>query len=103
MMSTGSEKVPEDALNALYAMQQTGNPFNYNPAEREEWIQELAEKYGEDIIADPEREYDYIYWIGCVASYDPRIRPVAEQVIRLLKVFAILALSLATTSENSEN
>ncbi len=85
MMSTGSEQIPEDALNALYTMQQTGNPFGYNPVDREDWVRELAEKYGEDLIADPDNEYDYIYWIGCVASYDPRIRPVAENTIRLLK------------------
>ncbi len=85
MMSTGSEQIPEQALNALYSMQQTGNPFGYNPADREEWIQELASKLGDDIIADPEQEYDYIYWIGCVASYDPRIRPVVEANLRLLR------------------
>ena len=85
MMSTGSEKVPEDALNALYSIQQTGNPFGYNPADREDWIREMAERLGEDIIAEPEEEYDYIYWIGCVASYDPRIRPVVENTIKLLK------------------
>ncbi len=85
MMSTGSERVPEDALNALYSIQQTGNPFGYNPADREDWIREMADRLGDDIIAEPGVEYDYIYWIGCVASYDPRIRPVAENVIRLLK------------------
>ena len=85
MMSTGSEAVPEQALNALYSLQQTGNPFGYNPADREDWIQELAQRLGQDIIADPDEEYDYIYWIGCVASYDPRIRPVAEHTLRLLK------------------
>ncbi len=85
MMSTGSEKVPEDVLNTLYTIQQTGNPFGYNPADREEWLQGLAEELGEDIIANPDEEYDYIYWIGCVASYDPRIRPVAENTLRLLK------------------
>ncbi len=85
MMSSASESVPEDALNVLYSMQQTGNPFGYNPAEREEWIQSLAEKYGEELIADPEVEYDYLYWIGCVASYDQRLRPIAENVIKLLQ------------------
>ncbi len=85
MMSTGSESVPEDALNALYNMQHMGNPLGYNPAERDEWIRELAEKFGDDIIADPNVEYDYLYWIGCVASYDPRIRSVPENVIRILK------------------
>ena len=85
LISTGSEEVPEDAQNALYNMMQQGNPFGFNPAEREEWIQQLAEKYGDDIIATEDEEYDYLYWIGCVTSYDPRIRPVAENIIKILK------------------
>ena len=85
MISTESEYVPEDAQNALYNLLQQGNPFGFNPADREEWIQRLAERYGDDVIAREEEEYDYIYWIGCVTSYDPRIRPVAESVIALLK------------------
>ena len=85
MVSTESEHVPEDAQNALYNLMQQGNPFGFNPADREEWIQQLAEKLGEDIIAREDEEYDYIYWVGCVTSFDPRIRPVAEAVLRLLR------------------
>ncbi len=85
MISTGSQEVPEDALNALYNLQQMGNPMGMNPVEKEEWINELAEKYGEDIIAKEGEEYDYLYWIGCVTSFDPRIRPVAEAVVKVLK------------------
>jgi Fe-S oxidoreductase/nitrate reductase gamma subunit len=85
LISSGSEEVPEDAQNALYNMMQQGNPFGFNPADREEWIQSLAEKFGDDIIASEGEEYDYLYWIGCVTSYDPRIRPVAENIIKILK------------------
>ncbi len=85
MMSTGSEQVPEDALNALYNMQQMGNPLGTNPAEREEWLNRLAEELGDDIIADPDEEYDYLYFTGCVASYDERIRSVPESVLKLLR------------------
>ncbi|MCE4614342.1 MAG: 4Fe-4S dicluster domain-containing protein [Desulfurococcales archaeon] len=77
--------IPEDARNALYNMMQMGNPFGFNPADREDWINELAGKFGDDIIAQPDEEYDYLYWIGCVTSYDPRIRPVAESLIKILK------------------
>ncbi len=85
MMSTGSEQVPEDALNALYNMQQMGNPLGTNPAEREEWLNRLAEELGDDVIADPNEEYDYLYFTGCIASYDERIRSVPESVLKLLK------------------
>lgn len=85
LLSVGSEEVPEDAQNALYNIMQQGNPFGFNPADREEWIQSLAEKFGDDIIAREGEEYDYLYWIGCVTSYDPRIRPVAESVIKILR------------------
>ncbi len=79
------QAIPEDARNALYNMMQTGNPFGFNPADREEWLNELASKFGDEIIAQPDEEYDYLYWIGCVTSYDPRIRPVAESLIRILR------------------
>ncbi|WP_460124057.1 (Fe-S)-binding protein [Stetteria hydrogenophila] len=86
LISMGSEHVPGDAQNALYNLMQQGNPFGFNPAEREEWLRRLAEKYGEDVVAREGVEYDYLYWVGCVASFDERIRPVAEAVIRLLRM-----------------
>jgi Fe-S oxidoreductase len=95
LISMGSEGVPEDAQNALYNIMQQGNPFGFNPADREEWIQSLAEKFGEDIIAKEDEEYDYLYWIGCVTSYDPRIRPVAESVISLLRKAGLKVAVLA--------
>ncbi len=85
MVSSGSEEIPEDAQNALYNLMQQGNPFGFNPADRDEWLQTLVEKFGDDIIAKEGEEYDYLYWIGCVTSYDPRIRPVAENLIKILK------------------
>ncbi|MGC8621177.1 MAG: heterodisulfide reductase-related iron-sulfur binding cluster [Caldisphaera sp.] len=86
MISTSSQDIPEDALNALYRLQQTGNPLGMNPVEKEQWINELAQKYGDDIIAKEGEEYDYLYWIGCVTTYDPRIRPVAESLIKIAKL-----------------
>jgi Fe-S oxidoreductase/nitrate reductase gamma subunit len=85
MISTSSQEIPEDALNALYRLQQNGNPMGMNPVEKEQWFNELAQKFGDDIIAKEGEEYDYLYWIGCITSYDPRIRPVAESTIKILK------------------
>ncbi len=85
MVSVGSEATPKDALDALYRLQQNGNPLGANPYDKEQWLNELAKRLGDDIIAKEGEEYDYLYWVGCVTSYDPRIRPVAEAVVTLLK------------------
>ncbi len=85
MVSLGSEHVPKDALDALYRIQTVGNPLGANPYDREQWLTELASRFGDDVIAKEGEEYEYLYWPGCITSFDPRIRPVAESVIYLLK------------------
>ena len=85
MVSAASEDVPKDALDALYRLQQTGNPLGASPADRDSWLSELASRLGDDVIAREGEEYDYLYWVGCITSFDPRIRPVAEAVVELLK------------------
>jgi Fe-S oxidoreductase/nitrate reductase gamma subunit len=98
MVSVGSEYVPKDALDALYRVQTVGNPLGANPAERDEWLAELAKKFGDDVVAREGEEYDYLYWVGCITSFDPRMRPVAESVIYLLKK---AGLKVAVTPEHS--
>ena len=85
MLSTGSNYVPEGVLRALESLQYNGNPIGANPYDKEQWFQELVEKYGDDIIAREGEEYDYLYWVGCITAHDPRIRPVAESIIELLR------------------
>ncbi len=85
MVSVGSEHVPKDALDALYRVQTVGNPLGTNPYDRDQWLSELAQRLGDDVIAREGEEYDYLYWPGCITSFDPRIRPVAESVLYLLR------------------
>ncbi|MGC9071976.1 MAG: (Fe-S)-binding protein [Acidilobus sp.] len=85
MVSLGSEQAPKDALEALYRIQTVGNPLGANPYDRDQWLSELAQRLGDDVIAREGEEYDYLYWPGCITSFDPRIRPVAESVIYLLR------------------
>jgi len=85
MISSDPDRAPEQALNALYNIQQYGNIYGRPPAEREEWLRELTKRYGDDIVAREGVEYDYLYWIGCASSYDPRLRRIPEAVIGLLR------------------
>ncbi len=83
MVSTGGA-VPEGLSQALYNVMRLGNPFGFDPDERVKWMENLSANLGVP-FADPNEEYDYIYWIGCNTAFDPNLRPVAESLLRLLK------------------
>jgi Fe-S oxidoreductase len=76
--------VPDELLQVSYSLMRTGNPYGSDPYEKEQWLQELAEK-GLVEIAEPGKEYDLLLWVGCANAYDPRLRSVVESLLRLLK------------------
>lgn len=75
-----------------------GNPYGLPPGERQTWLRELGVRtVGENPGAE------YLYWLGCQSSYDPRARNVARAVVRILneaKVdFAVLGSEETCTGE----
>jgi Fe-S oxidoreductase/nitrate reductase gamma subunit len=76
----------------------SGNPFGFAQAERGSWVREegvptLAENPGAE----------YLYWVGCQSSYDPRARKVARAVVKVLRAagvsFAVLGEEESCTGE----
>lgn len=84
MLSTGDERNPEGVLTLLNNLQQFGNPMGISPVEKETWMEELRSRYGDDIVARPGESYDYLYWPGCIVTYDPRLRSVATSLLDVL-------------------
>jgi len=82
------EKVPKEAIQTSYNVMRTGNPYGLNPFEKEEWVKSIPEKYNVP-IAEEGKEYDYLLWIGCNGSYDPKLRTVVEKFIQILKMFNV--------------
>lgn len=75
--------LPSHARDALNKMQQFNNPFE-SQKERVDWVQTL------DIpIIQPGESCDVLYWIGCLTTFDPAKRRIAENVISLLKACAV--------------
>jgi len=85
MMSVGDESIPEGVLSSLQSMQQLGNPMGVSPVSRDEWVEELRSKFGDEVVASPGVSYEYLYWPGCATSLDPRVRSVAESLLELLR------------------
>lgn len=63
---------------ALQKAMNSGNPWGLPQNERESWIGEMKVKRARD------GNFDYLYWVGCAGSYDPRNQKVARNFVNLL-------------------
>ena len=82
--------LPSTAPQSLQNIQRAGNPWGLAPTERLAWAEGL------DVpIMQEGKEVEYLYWVGCSASYDKRNQSIARAVVRILKSagvsFAVMA------------
>ncbi|NRB12295.1 MAG: (Fe-S)-binding protein [Candidatus Thalassarchaeum sp.] len=67
-----------DQLNVAFDnLDSTSNPYGFGSHERADWAADLDVKVGEPA--------EYIYFVGCAASFDERNQKVARSTISLLK------------------
>jgi Fe-S oxidoreductase len=83
-------RFPPEAEPMLRDVERSGNPWGKPQTERADWAAELGVRVLEP--GDPAPEY--LYWVGCAASFDERARASAQATARLLQAagvdFAIL-------------
>lgn len=82
--------LPSTAPQSLQNIQRAGNPWGLPAAERLAWAEGL------DVpVIEPGKEVEYLYWVGCSASYDKRNQAIARAVVKILKTarvsFAVMA------------
>ena len=68
-------KLDKQKVQFLNNLTYTRNPLGNSPSERNVWI-DKSKKFEND---------EYLLWIGCMASFDPRTKNVAESLINILK------------------
>ena len=68
---------PEILNNAMGNIESASNPYGFGEHERADWAADLDVKIGEPA--------EYIYFVGCAASFDERNQKVARSTISLLK------------------
>src|SRR5438876_840493 len=85
-------RFPKEAQGALRSIETQGNPYGLPRAQRMDWVQGVGVKTIEE---KPDAEY--LYFVGCAASYDEANRAVARAFVGLLQKagvdFAILGRS----------
>ena len=85
---------------ALQKSQRSGNPWGLPQQDRFAWAAGLD-------VPTPETapDFEYLYWVGCAASYDRRVQRVARSLVWLLKKanvsFAVLGPEERCTGESA--
>jgi Fe-S oxidoreductase len=76
--------LPSTAPQSLQNIQRAGNPWGLPPAERLAWAEGL------DVpVLEAGQEVEYLYWVGCSASYDKRNQAIARAVVKILKAAGV--------------
>jgi Fe-S oxidoreductase len=90
---------PTEAEPMLRDVERAANPWGKPQSERAAWAAEL----GVRVLEPGEPAPEYLYWVGCAASFDERARASAEATARLLQSagvdFAILGPREACTGD----
>jgi Fe-S oxidoreductase len=96
-------KMDPDAQRAMTNIERQGNPWGLNRKEREDWrnaredviiptVKELS-KQGE--------EFDYLFWVGSMGSYDNRSQKIALSFAKLLNEAGVKFAILGNKEKNS--
>jgi Fe-S oxidoreductase len=90
---------PVEAEPMLRDVERAGNPWGKPQTERAAWAAAL----GVRVLEPGEPAPEYLYWVGCAASFDERARASAESTAKLLQAagvdFAILGPREACTGD----
>jgi len=71
--------IPKTLIEAMENSYKHGNPWGKPKNKRTEWTKELPEDFKLKDFSQGDRA-EYLYFVGCTASSDPRIQQVAKAV-----------------------
>jgi Fe-S oxidoreductase len=70
-------RIPNTVKVALQSVFTQGNPLTFAREDRAAWVGDLQVQF-----LSENSEVEYLYFVGCSPSYDPRIQPVTRALVR---------------------
>ena len=74
----GIAKVPDSLRITIKNISATGNPLGEPPENRANWAKDLN-------IKEYTEGTEWLYFVGCMASYDPKLQKIPRAIVNLLK------------------
>ena len=95
---------PKELTAAFKGLERQGNPWGVGQDKRQEWAEGLDVPVMSEMAAEnPEREVEYLFWVGCAGATDDNAKRVQQALVRVLKAsnvdFAILGCEEKCTGD----
>jgi Fe-S oxidoreductase/nitrate reductase gamma subunit len=95
---------PSELTAVFNNLERLGSPYQFRPAQRADWIRKLEQPVPElaEVAASGE-QIDYLFWVGCLGSFDGRNQRTTLALARILQAagvrFAILGREETCTGD----
>ena len=96
-------KMDADAQRAMQNIERQGNPWGLNRKERESW-RELREDVSIPTVKEMNKageEFEYLFWVGSMGSYDNRSQKIALSFAKLMNEAGVKFAILGNKEKNS--
>lgn len=96
-------KLNPDAQRAMMNIERQGNPWGLNRKEKENW-RELREDVRIPTVKEMQKageEFEYLFWVGSMGSFDNRSQKIALAFARLLNEAGVKFAILGNKEKNS--
>ena len=96
-------KMDADAQRAIQNIERQGNPWGLNRKAREEW-REVREDVHVPTVKEMSKageEFEYLFWVGSMGSYDNRSQKIALSFAKLLNEAGVKFAILGNKEKNS--
>jgi Fe-S oxidoreductase len=96
-------KMDADAQRAMTNIERQGNPWGLNRKERENW-RELREDVHVPTVKEMKKageEFEYLFWVGSMGSYDNRSQKIALSFAKLMNEAGVKFAILGNKEKNS--
>ncbi len=75
-------RIDSKKKDLLYNVSTKGNTMGLPQMERQKWLSDVP-------TPAEESDFEYLYWIGCQASYDPRTKKIVDAMIKIMRTAGI--------------
>ena len=91
-------RMPRQAETALRNIENVANPYGLSHQTRADWAKDTGVQF-----ASEKPNAEYLYWVGCAASFDDRAKTIATALVKILQAadvdFAILGTEEKCTGD----